>query len=153
MKQKKYHKVITSLAIILLTTFTIPVFAKSPVYTSFFSNTALSGYDAVAYFTDKKPVKGNEAFSTKYMGVKWNFSSKAHLEAFKAAPEKYAPQYGGYCALAVAHNSTAKGDPKYWTIVNGKLYLNYNAEIQQKWLSNKEQLIKKANSYWPSVSK
>jgi YHS domain-containing protein len=104
--------------------------AVDPVYTSFWNKRAVGGYDAVAYFTQGKPVKGKAEFSMKYKGVEWRFSSKENLEKFKADPTKYAPQYGGYCAWAIAAKGDAvKGDPKYWRIVNGKLYLNYDADI------------------------
>ena len=71
---------------------------KAPVYTSLFSDTALKGYDTVAYFTDGKPVKGDKQFSTEWNGATWQFATAENLAAFEAAPEKYAPQYGGYCA-------------------------------------------------------
>ena len=87
--------------------FSTQAFAVEPVYTSFFSNKAIKGYDTVAYFTENKAVEGQAAFSTDYQGAKWLFSSQENLDLFIADPEKYAPQYGGYCAYAVAQNSTA----------------------------------------------
>lgn len=131
--------------------FSFSSLAKAPIYTSFFSNQAVSGYDTVAYFTQSKPVQGRKKFSYKYKGENWYFSTNQHLNLFKADPEKYAPQYGGYCAYAVAKNDTASSDPEQWTIVNGKLYLNYNAEIKYKWLKNKTEFIQQADQNWPSV--
>ncbi|MCG8333321.1 MAG: YHS domain-containing protein [Proteobacteria bacterium] len=125
--------------------------AKDKIYKSFLSSHAVGGYDAVAYFTEGKPVKGKSDFKTNYMGADWLFNSQENLNAFKSNPEKYAPQYGGYCAWAVSQGYTAKGDPKHWSIVNDKLYLNYNAEIQNKWDKNKANFIVQANKNWPSV--
>ncbi len=125
--------------------------AKSEIYTSFFSNVAVSGYDTVAYFTENKPVKGSKKFSTKYKGTKWQFKNAENLALFKADPAAYAPQYGGYCAFAVSQNQTAKGDPTQWTIHKGKLYLNYDATVKKMWTADKEGFIVKANSYWPKV--
>ena len=125
--------------------------AKDPVYTGFFNNKAISGYDAVAYFKNGKPVEGRKEFKTQYQGASWYFSSQLHLQAFLDQPEKYAPQYGGYCAWAVAQGDTAKGDPHQWTIFNQKLYLNYNTEIQERWLKDKAALIVKGDKNWPAV--
>lgn len=143
--------IFSSLFALLFVMFSFQVQAKDPVYTSFFSDVAVSGYDTVAYFTEQKAIKGSSKFVTEYQGVKWQFKSAENLAAFEAAPEKYAPQYGGYCAWAVANNNTASGDPEQWTIVDGKLYLNYNADIQAQWLKDKSRLIKQADNNWPAV--
>ncbi len=125
--------------------------AGSAIYTGFLSDLAVSGYDPVAYFTQNKPIKGKKAFSSQYQGAQWRFSSAEHKAMFDADPSKYAPQYGGYCAWAVANNDTAKGDPQQWTIFNEKLYLNYDTSIQNKWLKDKQALIVKADKNWPGV--
>ncbi len=135
--------------IILLPSF---VMASEPeIYTRFFSNLAIEGYDTVAYFDQKKPVKGQLKHSYEYKGAVWQFSTQENLDKFIALPPKYAPQYGGYCAWLVANGDTAKGDPQYWSIVNGKLYLNYDSDVQKKWLVDKPGFIKKAGVMWPSV--
>ena len=123
------------------------------VYTSFFSNKAIKGYDAVAYFTDGKPVKGDDDFSYDYLGAEWLFASQEHLDMFKANPQAYAPQYGGYCAYAIANGETASAEPDLWTIHDGKLYLNYNRKINAQWQADKEALIRKADANWPAVIK
>ena len=126
--------------------------AKKPaVYTGIVRGTAVGGYDAVAYFKSGKPVKGSGKFTTKYNGATWRFSSADNLAAFKASPAKYAPAFGGYCAWAVSQGYTAKGDPRHWKIVGGKLYLNYNASVQSKWLKNASAHIKKGRANWPAV--
>lgn len=140
-----------SLVLVLSSLFSVQALADDPIYTSFFSSVAVSGYDSVAYFTEREAVKGIDQYSTQYKGANWHFSSQANLDLFKGNPEKYAPQYGGYCAWAVSNNYTAKGDPNQWAIHEGKLYLNYNSEIQGKWSADKEALIGKADGYWPTV--
>ncbi len=149
----KFRQLLTVVLFALTALFSSQSFAQSPVYTAFFSDTAVSGYDTVAYFTQNKPVKGDSSYSTQYKGANWHFSNTANLEMFKADPEKYAPQYGGYCAWAVANNNTAKGDPLQWAIHQGKLYLNYDADIRKKWFSDKDALIIKADNNWPNVIK
>lgn len=124
---------------------------SSDVYTSLFSRLAVGGYDAVAYFKEGKPVLGKAEFATEYKGATWQFASKENLEAFKTAPANYAPQYGGYCAWAIAHNYTASGDPQVWKIVNGKLYLNYDRDVQAKWETDIPGFIASGNRNWPGA--
>ncbi|WP_422132676.1 YHS domain-containing (seleno)protein [Endozoicomonas sp. ALD040] len=131
--------------------FSMQAMAEDEIYTGLFSDKAVSGYDPVAYFTDSKPVKGSDKFSTRYKGATWYFSSEEHKKLFLESPEKYAPQYGGYCAWAVAQGKTASADPQQWTIEDGKLYLNYNSSVQKKWLKDKKNLINKADDNWPKV--
>ena len=97
------------------------------------SGSAIRGYDAVAYFTRGEPVEGSEEFATEWQGATWQFASREHLELFEADPERYAPQYGGYCAYGVAQGYLVKIEPDSWTIVDGKLYLNYDDEVQAQW--------------------
>jgi YHS domain-containing protein len=125
--------------------------AEPAVYTGRFSNTALQGYDPVAYFTDGQPVKGSKEFSTEYNGATFQFASAANRDAFLEDPAAYAPQYGGYCAWAMADGKYAKGDAKYWKIVDGKLYLNYNAGIQKKWNADIPGFIEKADTQWQDL--
>ncbi len=130
------------------------VFAADEIYTGFFSSKALDGYDTVAYFTSGKPVEGSQKFSTGYKGADWYFSSEKNLTLFVNNPEKYAPQYGGYCAWAVSAKSDfAPGDPHQWTIVDNKLYLNYDQEIKQRWEQDQAQHIQQADKVWPKLIK
>ncbi len=126
--------------------------AASPVNKTTFGGVAIDGYDPVAYFTDQKPVEGSKAFEFSWKGATWRFASAEHRDLFKAEPEKYAPQYGGYCAYAVAKGSTAGIDPDAWSIVDGKLYLNYDLDIRAKWLQDTKGYIAKADANWPKVS-
>jgi YHS domain-containing protein len=125
--------------------------AKPETFTAPFSTLAAGGHDVVAYFTEAKPVKGSADYSTDYKGAEWRFSSAANLEKFKAAPAAFAPQYGGYCAWAVAQGYTAPGNPKNWSIVEGRLYLNYNDKVQADWLKDVPGFIRKADANWPRV--
>ena len=97
------------------------------------SGTAIRGYDTVAYFTEGGPVEGSAEFTAEWMGATWRFASQEHLDLFEAEPEKYAPQYGGYCAYGVVQDDLVKIEPENWTIVDGKLYLNYDDEVQATW--------------------
>ncbi|MBT4286116.1 MAG: YHS domain-containing protein [Deltaproteobacteria bacterium] len=127
------------------------IWAKDLVNTGFFNDDALSGYDPVAYFTMGTPVKGKKAFQYNYQDANWYFSTLVNLKKFELNPKKYTPQYGGYCAWAVAQGNTADANPKNWTIYQNKLYLNYNSTIQNKWLDNIEQFISEADQKWPAV--
>lgn len=112
---------------------------------------ALRGYDAVAYFKDGKPVKGDSKITTEWNGVQWRFSTAANRDEFKKSPEKYAPQFGGYCAYGVADGHKSPTQPEAWTIVDGKLYMNYNLEVRKLWKEKQSEFIKQANEKWPAL--
>jgi YHS domain-containing protein len=128
-----------------------PLLAVEPVNQSFFGGVAIEGYDPVAYFTDGRPVEGKKGFETEWNGATWRFVSAEHRDLFAADPGKYAPQYGGYCAWAVSQGSTAGIDPEAWKIHDGKLYLNYDRSVQEKWLADMENLIAKGDANWPKL--
>ncbi len=111
---------------------------------------ALDGYDTVAYFTEGKPVEGKESISTEYKGATWLFASEDNKAMFLADPEKYAPAYGGHCAWAAGVRKVAPGSPKVWKIVDGRLYLNYDESIQEKWEKDIPGFIEVADEYWPN---
>jgi YHS domain-containing protein len=114
---------------------------------------AVRGYDVVSYFTAGKPAKGASEFSYQWMGATWRFGSAQDRDAFASSPDKYAPQFGGYCAWAVGHNYTADGDPEAWRIVDGKLYLNYNKSVQSKWEQDRGKWIEEGHRKWPGLHK
>ncbi|MCF8467089.1 MAG: YHS domain-containing protein [Sneathiella sp.] len=126
--------------------------AESLYYSSFF-RTAVEGYDVVAYFTDGKPTEGRQEHKVNWKGVDWYFASDGHKKLFEADPEKYAPQYGGYCAWAVSQGYTASTVPEAWRIVDGKLYLNYSKGVQKTWEENIPGNIAEANKNWPGIAK
>ena len=146
------HLPIYLLTILNLLFFAPVANASDPIYTSFFSNNAVDGYDTVAYFTEGKPVKGSSDFKTEYKGAIWQFSSAENLEKFKADPEQFAPQYGGYCSFAAAHGSLASIDPEAWQIENGKLYLNYSKNVHKQWQQDIPGHIEKANKHFPALT-
>ncbi|MDJ0660971.1 MAG: YHS domain-containing (seleno)protein [Crocosphaera sp.] len=113
---------------------------------------AIKGTDPVAYFLDKQAVQGNPQFSYQWAGTTWWFKSVENRDLFIEQPDNYAPQYGGFCAWAVSNNYTAPIDPSAWTIVEGKLYLNYDKNIQNKWTKNMTNNILKADSNWTNLS-
>ena len=141
-------------AVMVLAFISFNAFAAKNIYTGWFSNKAVSGYDTVAYFTGNQSVRGNARFKYSYKGVEWYFSSEKNLKLFKEAPAKYMPQYGGFCAWAVAEKKArAPGDPNFWKIVDGKLYLNYDKSVQDTWLKDIPGFIKKADKNWPEMTK
>lgn len=115
------------------------------------SGLALKGYDPVAYFAEGRPVPGKPEFSARHEDATYRFASAASRDAFLAAPAKYAPQYGGYCAFGMASGYKAPIEPEAWTIVDGKLYLNYNPSVRSRWSADIPGFIRKADANWPSV--
>lgn len=130
------------------------VSAASPINTleksGFFgykdSGIAIRGYDTVAYWTLGEPVEGTDDYTTEWMGATWKFASEEHLDLFTGNPEKYAPQYGGYCAYGVSQDYLVKIEPDQWSIVDDKLYLNYDAKVQRTWKMDVPGYIKSADS-------
>lgn len=116
------------------------------------NNVAIRGYDPVAYFMENKPVEGSKEFSHSWQGVTWNFKNQANLDLFKENPEKYAPQFGGYCAYGVSENHKSPTDPAAFTIVDNKLYLNYSTRVKELWSRDRAMHIKRAEGNWADLS-
>jgi YHS domain-containing protein len=114
---------------------------------------ALRGFDAVAYFAVDSAVKGDPKFEYAWNGAKWLFSSEENMKKFQENPEAYAPQFGGYCSFAVSEGYTADGDPEAWKIADGKLFLNYNKQVKEKWEQNQAERIEKGKSNWEQFKK
>lgn len=123
--------------------------AKSAVFTD--GGVAIRGYDPVAYFTQSAPVAGDAAYRAAYNGATWLFASAENQALFEAQPEAFAPQYGGYCAYAVSKGGTVTTSPDAWTIVDDKLYLNFNKVVRGIWSNDIPGNIAKADANWPSV--
>ncbi len=115
------------------------------------SGVAIRGADPVAYFTESRYVPGSADHTYEWANVTWQFSSAENRDLFAGRPEQYAPQYGGFCAWAVSEGYTASVDPNAWEIVDGKLYLNYDARIQRRWQRDIPGNIARANDNWPGV--
>ena len=114
---------------------------------------AIKGYDPVAYFMDGKAEMGKSTYSYKWNHAEWHFSNTDHLKMFMENPDKYAPQYGGFCAYAVTKNACGTTDPTAWKIVDGELYLTTNKEIEMKWEKNLMSNIKKGDENWMMMRK
>lgn len=112
---------------------------------------AIKGYDPVAYFTEGNPLKGQSQFTLEWKGATWYFAFAENKKLFEEDPEKYAPQYGGYCAYGVAKGGLYKIEPDAWKIVDGKLYLNYSFKFQKEWEEDIPGYIIKANENWPGL--
>ena len=112
---------------------------------------AIRGYDPVAYFTDGAPVKGEPQFRHEWNGVAWHFSGRDNLERFQADPERYAPQFGGFCAFGMSRGYKVGIDPAAFTIHEGKLYLNYSLPVQATWLKDTDAYIDKAEVNWATL--
>jgi len=112
---------------------------------------AVHGYDVVAYFKEGKPVIGDDRYTAEHDGATYRFASADHLDAFKNNPDKFAPQYGGYCAFGAAMGRKFDGDPNAWAIVDDKLYLNLNQKVQERWKEDVPGFIKGADNNWPLI--
>lgn len=128
-----------------------PAFANSdPIYTSWRDNDAVGGYDTVSFFSGK-PIEGKSEFQTSYNGAVWSFSTRANLDLFLTNPTAFAPQYGGYCAWAIAQGKLAKGSPQHWHVQDGRLFLNFNSRVQSEWNRDREDFITQADEKWPDI--
>jgi YHS domain-containing protein len=112
-----------------LTAFSSAAFSEDPIETGTFNNKAIYGYDTVAYFTQGKPVKGEDKITSEWRGATWHFSSAEHKAMFDEAPEKFAPQYGGYCSYAMSRGKFVGVDEEAFTVLNGKLYVNLQVKL------------------------
>ena len=145
----QFYSFVKSLTLAMTVLFSAQAFAIEPIFSS--EEGAIRGYDPVAYFTKHKAVKGSKKLTTTWQGAKWHFSSQANLDAFVADPEKYAPQYGGYCAFGVAQGFTPEIDPQAFSVRDGKLYLNLSKDVLKRWKENIPGYIADANQNWPEL--
>ena len=120
-----------------------PAFAKDPL--------ALTGYDPVSYFSGRAPSKGSASFTSQYRGQTYRFATAANRNTFAANPQKYAPQYDGYCAYGVARGYKVGVDPLAYKVVGGKLYVNYSRSVQRTWSRDVPGYIAKAEANWPGL--
>ena len=115
------------------------------------SDGAIRGYDPVAYFIMGEPTPGKSRYATKWQDAIYRFSSADNLALFKSDPQRYAPQYGGYCAYAMSKGAIATTDPEAWSIVNGKLYLNFSPAVKKRWSKDVPGHVRAANKNWPGA--
>lgn len=112
---------------------------------------AVHGYDVVSFFTDGKPAQGDAKFSAIHDDTTYRFASQAHLTAFVANPAKYVPGFGGFCAYGVSVGALFDGDPRYWKIVDERLYLNLDQGIAEAFNKDVAGALKKAEHNWPTL--
>ena len=150
MKMKSTYLAISLLTLIGMATSTN---AADPVNVAGESGIALSGYDAVAFQTEKKPVHGDPSITAEHNGATYMFANKANQKAFSENPEKYAPQFGGFCAYGVAVGALFPVDISTWQVQDGKLYLNLNPAILEVFNKDLDGNITKAEKNWPKLGK
>lgn len=143
-------KLFKSLMLLATLVLTLPALAADPIETGTFNNNAIYGYDTVAYFTEDKAVKGNKKITHEWRGALWHFASEENRDMFVSDPEKFAPQYGGYCAYAMSDGRLVGIDEDAFTIYNGKLYLNYSKSVMEEWRKSKDQFITEADELYPT---
>lgn len=154
--ERRFFRLATIAMLILLTLCSVAG-VKAQKNASYFNNVdangvILDGYDAVAFFTDNKPVKGDAQYQFNYQGATYYFSSREHLDLFKSNPEKYKPQFGGWCAYAVSLGRVAPIDVNTFSIVDGRLFIQHNQRAVNGWSKDVAGNIVKADRYWPQVA-
>lgn len=112
---------------------------------------AVNGYDLVSYHNSKRPIRGNGHYLSVHNGVTYLFANKENKMTFDRDPEQYLPAYGGYCAFGVSVGKKFVGDPEVWRVVDGKLYLNLDANVQDDWLKDVPGKISKADQNWKRI--
>lgn len=113
---------------------------------------AIRGYDPVAYFRDGGPRLGKPEFTVSHGGVTWRFASAEHKALFEADPQRYLPAYGGFCAYGTSRGYLVKIEPEAWSIVDGRLYLNYDLGVRKTWLGDTPEFIARADGNWPRLT-
>ncbi len=147
----KLFNIVKRFAAVIAVTLSAGSFAADVQVNADANDLAIHGYDAVSYFSNSGPEKGKAKYSASYQDAIYHFASEANRDAFRENPEKYAPQFGGYCAMGVALNKKLDVDPLAWRVVDGKLYLNLNMKVHKQWLAKHEVFITRANAKWPGV--
>ncbi len=125
--------------------------AAPEIYTASLSSLAADGHDVVAFHTDGRPTRGDARFAHGWKGATWRFASASARDAFAAAPDRYAPSYGGHCSWAASQGYRASGDPRHWRIVDGRLFFNYDARVHRTWLTDIPGFIAAADRNWPTL--
>lgn len=122
-----------------------------PPWSSLDEAVAIQGYDPVAYFVKNDAVRGSSKFTQDWNAMTWFLSSAEHRDMFVAAPEKYAPQFGGFCTPGVASGQNSRGGGDAWTILDGKLYLSYDKSVRANFRRDIPGTVSRAAGWWPTV--
>ena len=133
-----------------LVLFSINTFAGTETETDA-NDVILAGHDAVAYFTENRAVEGSAAFTATHDGAIYRFSSAKNRDLFRASPARYAPAYGGYCALGTSFGKKFEIDGKAFEVVDGQLYVNKNLKVYASWKKDIPGNIVKADEQWPTI--
>jgi len=128
--------------------FSTPTWAADPISTSWRNDVAVSGWDIVSFYQGE-PTKGVKDITHVFMGAEWRFANEAHRDLFAINPDVFLPEYGGYCAWAVAHDKLARGNPEHWAMIDGKLYFNFNGRTKRLWTEDRSLWLAKSERYWP----
>lgn len=126
----------------------LPVVSMAQPVNTDSTGLALKGYDPVAYFTMGHPMVGDPRFTATHEGATYRFATAAHRDTFLKEAAKYAPQYGGYCAFGVAGGYKVKIDPQAFSVREGKLFLNYDKRVQERWLADIPGYLAKSEANW-----
>ena len=140
------------LPILLLALASAQVLAAEGLVNTDKQGIAIHGYDPVAYFLGGKPLPGKAELAYRWSGATWLFSSADNRQTFIENPQRYAPQFGGFCAYAASYGQFADVDPQAWSIVNGKLYLNYSLRVRQIWRPRAAEFNGDAEQLWPTMT-
>jgi hypothetical protein len=119
----------------------------------FGTDLAAGGFDVVAYQAQNQAVAGTGQFRVRWKEAEWRFASLQNRDAFVANPERYAPQYGGWCAFAMAAGVKAASDPRLFDVVGGRLYLNQTPSTQDAWRRDQAAMIQRGDANWPRVAR
>lgn len=149
MKKNNFLFKVTIFGLMLLANTT--VFAENIRVSVDDNDVAVSGYDTVAYFVDGLANEGSADYTVVHEGAIYRFESKKNRDLFRAAPEKYVPQYGGHCAYGVTKNRKFEADPTAWHVVDGKLYLNFNKRMRDKWRKDVASNVDEADDVWSEI--
>jgi hypothetical protein len=151
--EKMMNRPLTGLALLALAACASPAGAAKPEpeIAVLADGLAAEGYDVTSYFLKGKPVRGSESYQLRHKGAVWRFENGETLARFQANPAAYEPRFGGHCAWAVSQNYIAHGDPRFWAVVDGKLYLNANARAKELWDADRDTAIARGHSNWPAV--
>jgi len=140
------------LAFVLVLALAVPVaaHAQGPAWNAR-DGIGAKGYDVVAYVTENRAVRGDPAHVVAHDGLAWRFASAANAARFRAEPARYVPRYGGFCAYGVAAGYKVDVDPEAFSVVDGRLYLNYNKSVRADWLKDTGGQIARAERNWPGL--
>ena len=134
----------------VMTAVAMSIFAESPkkMVATGSDNVAIKGYDTVAYFTEGQAMKGKSNFVASWNNAEWFFANAGHRDLFAANPERYAPQFGGFCANGLSKGKQVAANPEIWVIVDGKLYIKFSEKARAQWNKDRAEKIKKGEENW-----